>query len=298
MNINSLSTPMMLNLTDRWLADAEFRSSLESVGPIGAGMLAELDAAHGPLAELESNRSHQRGELRELTDLAAALDLRHDSKARGLHHLLRGLIELADDDATVVQRRKLLDLLFPTGLTVTRLPYIEQGGSAVALERTVKPEIRAQLAAITVGDQTLAQVFDAWMAAAHELARTVKRRAELIAQTRPSGSDGEALDGKAGRSQWIRAVRGLLWVLESKPELRLMREAVIAVLERSLATARRRLVAPNAVFDAIDDDVTGALEDVDEATGEATGEDGGMGEDGGTSEGLDVGESAGAHVDA
>jgi hypothetical protein len=293
MNINSLSTPMMLNLTGRWLADEQFRSSLESVGPIGAGILAELDSAHGPLAELESNRSHQRGELRELTDLAAELDLRHDSKARGLSYVLRGLIEIADDDATVIQCRKLLDLLFPAGLTVTRLPYIEQGGSAVALERTVKPEVRAQLAAITVGGQTLEQVFDAWMSAAHELARTVKRRAELVAQTRPSGSDGEALDGKAGRSQWIRAVRGLLWVLESKPELRLVHEAVIAVLQRSLATARRRLAAPDEEFVAIDDDVAVASTGGDEGAGEDQGTD-----EVGASEGLVVGEPAGASLDA
>lgn len=72
MNINSLSTPMMLNLTAGWTSDAGFRSAMEAAGPLGVGVLSELDQIHALLAQLESNRTDKRGALRRVRSTASA----------------------------------------------------------------------------------------------------------------------------------------------------------------------------------------------------------------------------------
>jgi hypothetical protein len=268
MNIAALTVNMMLNITGRWLEDAAFRDRLIAAGPLGAGILEQLEQSHKPLAKIKHNRNSAHARIRDLIDQITQVDLMHDRKARSLHQHLNGLIEAADDDGEIAQYRGLQSLLFADGLRVVRLPYIEEGGAAVALDQAVGPEQRAQLAAIKVGPRTLEDIFVAWMSAGHKLGELVRQRAELKASLGREGSAIEGIDIRAGRQQWLQAVRGLLWAIEVKPTLHTLAEPVEASLNEGIAISlRRRELGSDAAVEeddaAGDDEVT---EDDDEVT--------------------------------
>jgi hypothetical protein len=186
-------------------------------------------------------------------------------------------IESADDEKELAQYRALQSLLFPDGLRVVRLPYIEEGGAAVALDQAVGPEQRAHLEAITVGPRTLEDIFVAWMAAGHELGEMVRQRAELKASLGRAGSAVEGIDIRAGRQQWLQAVRGLLWAIEAKPALHSLAEPVEASLNEGIAISlRRREVGSDVELgdqgdptQAEDDEVTEEDDEVTEDEGAA-----------------------------
>jgi hypothetical protein len=84
--------------------------------------------------------------------------------------------------------------------------------------------------------------FKAWIQAGHELGAAVSERADLKASLiRERAPEGE-LDLKAGRGQWIQAIRGLLWALEVESTLASVAKRVHATLEEAIATALRRRV--------------------------------------------------------
>jgi hypothetical protein len=130
--------------------------------------------------------------------------------------------------------------LFPIGLRVVQLPYIEEGGAAVALDRAVGLEHRAKLAAIHVGEHTLLELLEAWLNAGHQLGAAVTHRAELRAELARERVDAGTLDLEAGRGLWIQAIRGLLWALEADEALAPLAERVHAALEEAAATSLRR----------------------------------------------------------
>jgi hypothetical protein len=192
------------------------------------------------LTELENRRFAAASSLRSLMDRATALDGTHDRKARALHLHLQGLSEGTDDPERARAYREIETLLFPRGLRVIQLPYIEEGGAAVALDRAVEAEARARLAAITVGDQTLLTLFEAWMKAGHQLGEIVSARAQMqIEVIRERGSAG-ALDIKACRARWMRAVRGLVWAIEADEEIAVLADRVLAPLEQAARSAVER----------------------------------------------------------
>lgn len=175
-----------------------------------------------------------------LIDRAAELDAVHDRKARSVYYHLQALIEGADEPELVSEYRALEALLFPIGLRVVSLPYIEEGGAAVALDRAVGPGHRAKLSAIHVGENTLLELFEAWLKAGHELGAAVTDRAELRAELARERVDAGSLDLKAGRGTWIQAIRGLLWALEADEALASLADRVHAALEEASATSLRR----------------------------------------------------------
>lgn len=232
-NLHLLSPNTMLNITERWLTDESFSMALELAGPLGVGIHQALVQAHDPLADLHRSRNEASSSLRSLIDLATQLDKRHDKKARGLKLILSGLAEAADTEAEAARFWELEGLLFPNGLTVTRLPYTQEGGAAVALERVVSDELRAELDGIVVGKRTLAQLLKEWLAAGHELGEVMQRRAELKAVL---SSDGEGqLSLRSARYGWVKAVRALLWAIELDAGLVGLRERVEGVLKTAIA---------------------------------------------------------------
>jgi hypothetical protein len=242
MNLHALTIHMMINITETWFSDPELVQTIEKAGPLGIGVIAQLEKAHGPLAELENKRAAAEASLRDMIEHASDLDAVHDRKARSVYFHLQGLIEGTDDPGLAAGYRAFEALLFPTGLRVVQLPYIEEGGAAVALERAVGVETRAKLAKIGVGEQNLLQLFEAWMKAGHALGEAVTDRAELKASLMRARSAAGELDVKAGRGLWIQAVRGLLWVLEVDASLAGVGERILAALEEASTTALRRRV--------------------------------------------------------
>ncbi len=240
MNLGSLTINMMLNITQRWLGDQQFVNTLSQAGPLGLGILDHIKKAHGPLVELENKRTVSESAFRALVERSMKLDLQHDRKARAIHHHLQGLIEGTDNPQLAAEYQLLESLLFPIGLRVIQLPHIEEGGAAVALDRAVGPEQRAKLAGIQVGESTLLELFEAWLKAGHELGGVVTERAQLKASLVRERTDAGELDLKAGRSQWIHSIRGLLWALEADETLAPLAERVNATLEEATATSLRR----------------------------------------------------------
>lgn len=257
MKLHHLSSHMMLNLTGRWLDDEVFVASLKSAGPLGLGILDQLQQAHEPLAELQTRRAQALASVDELTALISRLDARHDRKARSLHQHLDALAEGSDDAEEIEGFEQLQRRLFPTGLRVVKLPYVEEGGAAVALERSVDEELRAQLKATPVGGQTLADLLAAWLEAGHALGDAVRRRAELRASLTKDGSAVEEIDVRAGRKQWIQAVNGLLWAMEADAEIAVLDEPVRAALAQAIEVALRRKT--NTGVEALDE-----VDEVDE----------------------------------
>jgi hypothetical protein len=262
----------MLNLTERWLEDKHFVDLLISSGPLGQGIHAELEQGHGTLAKLSRQRSKAHERVRALIKLAAKLDDTHDRKARGLFRLLEGLIDVSDDPKAVARYRALLGRLFPDGLRVVRLPYIEEGGAAVELDRSTGADLREQLAAVSVGPHNLLEIFESWVEAGHALGKVVRQRAELEAALSRKGSESQSVDLRSGRKVWTQAVRGLLWALEIKPALKALVEPVNASILNAVETAERRRSGVVEVAEG-DDEAEFAADPDDELGDEAPDED-------------------------
>ena len=268
-NLHLLLSNTMLNISERWLTDEGFCEALESAGPLGVGIHQALVKAHDPLAELHRARNQASSALRTLIDLASQLDARHDSKARGLNSILRGLADSADSPAEAARFRELEALLFPEGLSVTRLPYIQEGGAAVALERMLSAELRAELAEVPVGSRTLEQLLADWLEAGHQLGEVMQQRAELKAVLANEG-DGGQLSIRAARTGWLKAVRALLWAIDLQPELHGLRDRVEGVLQAGIAGELGRGVdAGELGGDELEDAELGDDELGDEELGDA-----------------------------
>ncbi len=238
--LHNIPNNAMLNISAQWLENPEFRQTLEGGGHVGKGVLQQLEGAHEGFADLQHQRDSAHARLRQLIDLITRLDILHDRKARSLYYSFDALIEGADDDQEIAQYRELQQALFPKGLRVIRLPFAEQGGAAVALDRAVGPELRAKLEAISVGPRTLLDLFEAWIKAGLELGKAVQQRAELRASLSAEGSVGGEIDLRVGRKTWLQAVRGLLWAIESSEALRGLEEPVVATLEEAVGASRRQ----------------------------------------------------------
>ena len=243
MRLASLTNNMMINTTEDWISNPEIRDQLNALGPLGVGLLAEVEQANTMLVEQAMRRRQMRARLLTLVRLCQQLDEVHDDKARALFFGLDGLIYAQDDPKQRLRLSELKARLYPIGLRVVSLPYVEEGGAARQLEEDVDADLRAQLAALPFGDQTLEQVYDAWILAGRKLGRAANQRARAEASMRTKGSASEKVDLRHGRNRWMQAVRGLLWALETKAELQPVVEPIESALRNAIAIADRRRLA-------------------------------------------------------
>ena len=248
MNLSQLTMKMMLNTTERWLTNQAFRQQLLDAGPLGAGVLHKLEQAHEPLARIEHERESANAELRELGDRITRLDGTHDAMLRAGYHHCEGLIHASQDPELRARFETIQRRLYPLGIAGTRLSYVEEGGAAVVLERSLSEEEWAELDAITLGEQSLGSLVKAWIQAGHALGEAVAERSALRASLRRDGSASEKLDLRAGRQAWMQAVRGLLWAIAAEEQLQGLAESVNAALRESIElTQRRREASAQAV---------------------------------------------------
>lgn len=249
MRLASLTNNMMINTTEDWISTPEIRDQLNALGPLGAGLLAEVEQANTLLVEQSMRRRQMRARLLTLVRLCQQLDEVHDDKARALFFGLDGLIYAQSDPARRLSLSELKARLFPIGLQVVRLPYVEEGGAARQLEEDIGADLRAQLAALPFGEQTLEQVYDDWIMAGRKLGRAANQRARAEASMRTRGSAVEQVDLRHGRNRWMQAVRGLLWALETKQELQPLVEPIESALRNAIAIADRRRLARRTAAD-------------------------------------------------
>jgi hypothetical protein len=238
MNLNILTTNVMLAQSKQWLTDATIRDPLARHA-LGAAILAEIRKAHERLALQAEHRRQHEALLARITLLIGATDLRHDRKARALHAALQGLIEGTDDEALRDLYMSLQAFLFPEGLAIVTRSFSYQAGAIEALESRMTPELHAQLESIPVGKQTLASLYRDWVAAGNELGNLVAERDRMLERVGRGGSASEDVDTRASRVQWINTVHTFVSVLELADIGHDVRETVLGPLAASIAQALR-----------------------------------------------------------
>ncbi len=253
MDLKSMSVNIMLNLTGAWLEQTpenKFLLTINEAGPVGAACLYKMSNAHTRLLDVDIRRRAAEAELAALIEELGDLDQTHDRKCRSAYKHLGGLIDGADTPEEVEEYQAIQTELFPIGMRVVSLPYIEEGGAAIALEKRISEATWAKLKEITVGKHTLADLVSAWIDAGKRLGKAAQRRAELEAALGRKGSMNAEINLHGARLEWIQAIRSLLVEIESEPKMAPLAEGVFAAVEQGIAISQRRRVAGASEFDA------------------------------------------------
>jgi hypothetical protein len=240
LNLNVLSMVAMIALAKFWLTDAAARAVLAS-HELGRAYRNQVQVAYDLLRALQMRRSNAKKELRALTAAITALDGRHDNKARALYHHLVALCAGSEDADLVAACDQLLRQFFPKKLRFIKWSYVDEGGWAESMSEQMTPELHAQLATVQVGDQTLADLFDAWFEAGMELAQKTLVRSRLDLQLSADGVSEAAIDARPLRHRWIRAVQGMLNGLGFMGLSDEQLETLLSPLKKSIAAAEARL---------------------------------------------------------
>ncbi len=297
MNLSKLNTSAMLAHSRVWMEDTSLRTQL-ATHPLGAAILEKIAEVHQDLGRKQSERNAAEENLEGLRGDMSALDTEHDSIARVLYHHLLAFIEMeevnlvndngaggdgADGNAQhrIDALRVLFGRLFPNGLDIVRRSYLEEAGEVVARDQRLTQAERDLMAAIQVGNHTLADLYQRWHHAGSELGRKGHERALLKASLRHQGSATSRAVLREARRQWIRTVTALFEIVELIPLDREAREAVLGPLEESLrdlaSLPRNEDSAPEAETEFPDDGAGDVDSDIgsDNAPNDGGGPDGG-----------------------
>jgi hypothetical protein len=240
----------MLSITEPWVTPGPVHSLLQSL-PIIAPMIPAIEIVHQGL--LETQRTHDTpGEmrLRQLDDQTRHLDHTHDRKARGVFNLLTALSDLADDHAHARHYLDLRDIIFPTGLDITDLSYLEEASQARMLEARLTPDLRQALSTVITAPtppepsaegstQNLLQHVERMIDAGQRLGSSEAERVALENRLLTEGKRSAPADVLRGRHAWIRAVRALVSLLQVAQLSPLQRRQILGTLELSEAQASR-----------------------------------------------------------
>ncbi len=177
MALKNLSPAAMMSLSSSWLDPARDRPAIEALLLV-APILPALGQVHGDLISKQHLRASLESEVAGLVEAEATADGIHDRSKRGVHALLTALAELTRDPARSASYIDLRDRLMPQGMMEVRRPYLEQVGDAEALPARLDPPARSLLESITTPEGPLQSHVDTWIAAAGDLGRMEKRRAE------------------------------------------------------------------------------------------------------------------------
>jgi hypothetical protein len=254
MNLNILPVNVMLAHSGYWLENEPLRVQL-AVHPIGAALLAEVGRIHGRLSGQTERRRQLALALARFSELMSALDLTHDNLARAIHSVLEALIMATRDADMRELYLRLRGLLFPEGLSIVSRTYAYQAGAIAALEARVSAADVAQLAAIPVGPETLADWYRAWVTAGKQLGEHVHEREALLVRTGRGGTATAEVDTRAARLEWIQIVQTLLGALDIMKIAPEAREQLQGSLEASVTQALRSRGSDEPLEDVPDDDV-------------------------------------------
>jgi hypothetical protein len=239
MYLHILTISVMIAITREWLANPMIAAEITR-HPLGAGIWKEIARIHKLVSEFRQHRMSAETALAKLTEIITALDLTHDTKARALHTLLLGLAEATNDQTLARKLRELNALLFPQQLRINQMSYLDEAGAVVELEQRVTPEVTLMLESIRVGEQTLADVYRAWVAAGHELGRKAQERARIEASIMATGSTAPQTQVRQVRTAWARGVRLLLDNIDMFELSTNTRESLLAPLRKAIQDAMLR----------------------------------------------------------
>ncbi|MGK4000184.1 hypothetical protein [Sorangium sp. So ce1024] len=232
MGYRNLTPQAMVNISGPWLDPEQDRKVFTSL-PLLAPLLPAVEEAHGRILTTQRLGSSLQQQLKALMERALALDATHDRKLRGAYNYLGALAEMTDDPAFAAALLDLRDRLAPAGLRAISRSYGDQAGDAKLLRSRLDDASEKLLKKLKTPEGPLAQVVDAWVAAALEIEKVEAQR-EQLTQSSPSNTDGatprEVLNA---RNAWIRVVRAI------ETNLALEKTATGEITERLLGRLRR-----------------------------------------------------------
>jgi hypothetical protein len=217
MNIKGLSVASMVMVTSRWLS-GEPRKVIDGL-PLCRALLVKLEEVHEALLTAYPQRSALEVVVKEARAMTSGVDQTFDGLGRGLFRALQALEALAAlaSSAQAARYAAARLALFPKGLSVLMMTYLQEVGEARLAKERLTSAQRALLDAASIGDQTLGSVFDGWIAAADSLnAALIDRDAAEAALA--NADDAVTLgDIYQARLAWVRVVNAFLTNLDLEP---------------------------------------------------------------------------------
>jgi len=136
-----------------------------------------------------------------------------EERGRALHGA-RELIEDAHPPTSErgTQAASLRRFLFPDGLTINKLTYLEEAANIEQVRDTLTSEHRDQLASFTLDTIPLIGLLDEWLEVGEKLGEAYRARREVRRQS--EGVSLSADDLRQARHAWVRTARLLLDTLE------------------------------------------------------------------------------------
>ncbi|XXT21685.1 hypothetical protein WME94_09000 [Sorangium sp. So ce429] len=240
MGYRNLSPQAMVNISGPWLDPEQDRKVFTSL-PLLAPLVPAVQEAHDRIRTTQRLGSSLQQQTKALMEKAIALDATHDRKLRGAYNYLGALAEMTDDPALAAALLDLRDRLVPAGLKAISRSYGDQAGDAKLLRSRLDEASEKLLKKLKTPEGPLAQVVDAWVAAALELQKVEAQR-EQLALSAQSNTDGATpRDVQNARNAWIRVVRAVETNLAlEKAATGEIAERLLGRLHRESARADRR----------------------------------------------------------
>lgn len=242
MRVRDLTTASMVTITGA-LVDPERERPVFAKYPRLWPWLADIEAAHQGLYEIEKRAPSPA--LAAMNERASLLDAEHDRRARGIHEVITGLIDLSEDADEASRLTELRDQLFPSGRSIVNRSYLDQAGEAELLDSRLSESSRKLLGEVMVHRTLLGKHIHLWRKTALDLGQLEAERTRLA-------KDEKAQElttlGKA-RNAWVSAMNALLYVIEREKELTQEdRRRLLEPLETALAkaTAKRKAATKGA----------------------------------------------------
>lgn len=223
-------------------------------------IFATLLSAHEQLVSAVRTTGTVAELLAILTQEITTYDGTHDRKGRGIHLVISGLIELADDPQQARQLLALLELLYPEGLNVIRSNYRNQVGTAEKVRQKLDPKTFELLGTIKYGERTLSDDVHTWLDAAATLGDKIVERAKLVGDQDDAVTRGDVY--RAGLA-WIKAVNDLLdlvRIARLAPDEERMLLADLREADRKATLRRTRAASPQVDASAPAEDAESAVD--------------------------------------
>lgn len=274
MSMNDLTNRAMIAISHDMLTAPDKLSLLER-DELSKSVVDRLRGIHAELSQLTTLEGALQARLQEISEELRQCDQIHDRLARGI---FRALEATADLQPTAEQGQIFLEvrnLLFPDGLSINSLSYLEQSGNVLKVAKQATPSVRAILARIVCDGPTLVDAFDTWVQNGEQMGKLVAERSGLLGEedaTRVSASDLRNV-----RNRWIHIMHMLLNAVDlmdiSEADRRRLlsnlREAEAAASRTRAAEQRRNAqtesVEENKVEDAAGEEATVKTDEVGRA---------------------------------
>ena len=209
MTLDTMTNAEMSKASSEWLSHSGTLDILKSI-PRLAALLPKLRLAHQGLAKIDGEPKLDA--FQHLVSLASRSDHHHDSKVRGIFHLLTAFSEMAPQESTTPYLA-LRDALLPLGLETANMSYRDQARSATSVSQRLTPSLAALLKAINLPwGSSLEDEVASWVEAAQNLDAAEDRWNTLKTREQSESQDYASRE----RQTWIHVTTNLLDALSQE----------------------------------------------------------------------------------